>query len=58
MSNEKGYMSLEEVADFLGVTYQLIYRPVRADELPAVRLDKLYHAARADLDAYLLRTQA
>ena len=40
MSNEE-YKSLEEVADMLGVTYQLIDRLVRSGELPAVRLGKL-----------------
>lgn len=58
MANENGYMSLEEVADFLGVTYQLIYRLVRAGELPAVRLGKLYRVARTDLEVYLSRNKA
>lgn len=53
MSIETKYMSLEEVADFLGVTYQLIYRLVRSGELPAVRLGKLYRVSREDLDVYL-----
>ena len=46
----ENYMSLEEVAEFLGVTYQLIYRLVRSGELPAARLGKLYRVARADLE--------
>ena len=50
---ENEYMSLEEVADMLGVTYQLIYRLVRSGELPAVRLGKLYRVSRTDLDSYL-----
>ena len=50
---EKEFFSLEEVADKLGVTYQLIYRLVRSGELPAVRLGKLYRVASADLEAYL-----
>lgn len=53
MANENEYMSLEEVADMLGVTYQLIYRLVRAGELPAVRLGKLYRVSRSDLAKYL-----
>ena len=53
MEIEMEYMSLEEVAEMLGVTYQLIYRLVRAGELPAVRLGKLYRVSRADLDRYL-----
>jgi len=57
MAKETGYMSLEEVADMLGVTYQLIYRLVRAGELPAVRLGKLYRVSRTDLDRYLERNK-
>ena len=56
MSGEE-YKSLEEVADMLGVTYQLIYRLVRSGELPAVRLGKLYRVSRTDLDRYLERSK-
>jgi len=51
------YLSLEEVADMLGVTYQLIYRLARSGELPAIRLGKLYRVSRVDLDAYLERSK-
>jgi len=57
MANEAEYLSLEEVADKLGVTYQLIYRLVRAGELPAVRLGKLYRVSNADLEQYLERNK-
>ncbi len=57
MGAETEYMSLEEVADMLGVTYQLIYRLVRSGELPAVRLGKLYRVSRVDLDGYLERSK-
>ena len=57
MATEMEYMSLEDVADMLGVTYQLIYRLVRAGELPAIRLGKLYRVSRADLDRYLERNK-
>ena len=50
---EKEYLSLEEVADMLGVTYQLVYKLARSGELPAVRLGKLYRVSRDDLAAYL-----
>ena len=53
MDKDTEYMSLEEVAQMLGVTYQLIYRLVRAGDLPAVRLGKLYRVSRADLNRYL-----
>jgi excisionase family DNA binding protein len=53
MTADKAYMSLEEVAETLGVTYQLIYRLVRSGELPASRLGKLYRVSRRDLNHYL-----
>ena len=58
MAEEKEFLSLEEVADLLGVTYQLIYRLVRSGEMPAVRLGKLYRVRRADLNAYLEKSKA
>ena len=50
-------MSLEEVAEMMGVTYQLIYRLVRSGEIPAVRLGKLYRVSRSDLEGYLSRNK-
>ncbi len=58
MGVESEYMSLEEVSNMLGVTYQLIYRLVRSGELPAVRLGKLYRVSRNDLDGYLKRSKS
>ncbi len=57
MGDEKEYLSLEEVADSLGVTYQLIYRLVRTGDLPAARLGKLYRVSRRDLEAWLERSK-
>jgi excisionase family DNA binding protein len=57
MNEGTEYMSLEEVADMMGVTYQLIYRLVREGEIPAVRLGKLYRVSRRDLDGYLARNK-
>ena len=56
-TEEKEYLSLEEVADFLGVTYQLIYRLVRSGEMPAARLGKLYRVSRSDLETYLEKSK-
>ena len=53
MSPEKKFMTLEDVADLLGVNYQLIYRLVRAGELPAIRLGRVYRVTQDDLNAYL-----
>ena len=57
MATDKEHLSLEEVADELGVTYQLIYRLVRSGEMPAARLGKLYRVSRTDLNAYLERSK-
>ena len=56
MENDE-YKSLEEVAEMLGVTYQLIYRLVRSGELPAVRLGRLYRVSGSDLERYLERSK-
>ena len=55
---EKEFLSLEEVAEKLGVTYQLIYRLVRSGEMPAARLGKLYRVSSADLASYLEKSKA
>ena len=57
MSPEKEFLSLEEVADTLGVTYQLIYKLARGGEIPAIRVGKLYRISRKELDAYLERSR-
>ncbi len=53
MSPEKKFMTLEDVADMLGVNYQLIYRLVRSGELPAIRLGRVYRVTQEDLQSYL-----
>lgn len=53
MSPEKNFMTLEDVAELLGVNYQLIYRLVRSGELPAIRLGRVYRVTQSDLDTYL-----
>lgn len=50
---DKQYLTLEEVADRLGVHYQLIYRLVRAGEMPAIRLGRVYRVEVVDLEAFL-----
>ena len=53
MTPDIRYYTIEEVADLLGVTYQLIYRLVRSGELPAVRVGRVSRITGNDLDAYL-----
>ena len=58
MADEKRqFLSLEEVAELLSVNYQLVYRLVRAGELPAVRLGRVYRVDRNDLDDFLERSK-
>lgn len=51
--SSRRFLSLEEVADLLGVEYQLIYRLVRRGELPSIKLGRIYRIESADLDAFL-----
>jgi len=53
MTAEKEFLSLEEVADFLDVNYQLVYKLVRSGEMPAVRIGRVYRVRRGQLDIYL-----
>ena len=56
MSNlpaDKLFWSLEDVAELLGVNYQLIYRQVRDGKLPALRVGRIYRVQKADLEAYM-----
>ncbi len=57
MATDKEFLSLEEVAEEMGVTYQLIYRLVRSGELPAARIGKLYRVSRSDLGEYLQQSK-
>ncbi len=57
MAPDTKYMTIEEVAELLGVTYQLIYRLVRSGELPAVRIGRVYRITGTDLDACLEQTK-
>lgn len=58
MAETKEFLSLEEVADLLGVNYQLIYKLVRAGDLRSARIGKVYRIARHDLDDYLERAKS
>ena len=57
MSPEKEYLTIEEVAKILKVNYQLIYRLVRAGELPSSRVGRVYRISEPDLDAYLEKSK-
>jgi len=53
LPKNKLFWSLEEVAEMLGVNYQLVYRQVKEGKLPALRVGRIYRVKKADLDAYM-----
>jgi excisionase family DNA binding protein len=48
-------LSIEDVAEILGLEYKSIYRLIRSGELPAARIGRVYRVNKADLAAYLER---
>ena len=53
MGEIKEFYSLEDVAEMLGVNYQLIYKLVRTGDLTAARIGKVYRVSQADLTRYI-----
>lgn len=50
-------LTLEEAAEVLGVDYKTVYRLVRAGELPAGKVGRVYRVAPDDLHAYFESTK-
>lgn len=46
-------LSIEDVAEILGLEYKSIYRLIRSGELPAARIGRVYRVNKADLAAFL-----
>lgn len=53
---ETRYLTVDEVADSLRVNAQTIQRLIRAGDLPAIRVGKLYRIAEEEFAAYLARS--
>ncbi len=49
----QGYLSINEVAEQLGVDYKTIYRLVRKGELAAAKIGGVYRIRPADVEAYV-----
>lgn len=47
------FMSIKEVAEYLGVDYKTVYRLVRKGEIASTQIGRIYRIRRADVDAYL-----
>ena len=52
-------LTLEDAAEVLGVDYKTVYRLVRAGQIPAGRVGRVYRVAPDDLEAYFesIKTQ-
>ena len=52
---DKRFYTLEEVAEYLGVNYQLVYRLVKSGELPAVRIGRVYRIEKQQLEDFITK---
>ena len=50
------FVSLREMADWLGVSVTIAYRMVRTGEVGSRRIGGLYRVSKTDLEKYLQRT--
>ncbi|MBN2590030.1 MAG: helix-turn-helix domain-containing protein [Sedimentisphaerales bacterium] len=46
-------LSIEDIAEILGLEYKSIYRLIRSGELPAARIGRVYRVNEADLASYI-----
>lgn len=51
----KEFLSIKEVADYLGVDYKTIYRLVQQAEIPAGKVGGVYRIRRTDVESYFER---
>ena len=54
---EKDYFSVEEIADKLDVTVEVVRGLIRRKELVAYRIGKEYRINRVDFEAYLKKAR-
>ncbi len=51
------WMTLEEVADYLQVSKDTIYRLVQRGEIPASKISNLWRFKREEVDAWMKNTR-
>ena len=51
--NTDGYLTTEEVLDYLKVNLRTIYRLIKAGKIPAVRVGRQWRFRKTDIDAWL-----
>jgi excisionase family DNA binding protein len=54
-SSDDVFLTTEEVLDYLQVNVRTVYRLIKAGQLPAVRVGRLWRFRRSDIDAWLER---
>ena len=45
-------LSIEDVAEILGLEYKTVYRLVKSGEIPAARIGRVFRVDQADFEAY------
>lgn len=57
MSTEK-WLSVEEIADHLGISKETVYRWLEKGKIPAHRVGKLWKFRTSEVDAWVLKGDA
>lgn len=57
MEPQRPYLSVNEIADLLGVHQRTVHRLIKDKVLPAHLIGKEYRVARSDFEAYLKDTR-
>ena len=51
--NDEGFLTTEEVLDYLQVNLRTVYRLIKAGKIPAVRVGRQWRFRKRDIDAWL-----
>ena len=52
-NQEEGFLTTEEVLDYLQVNLRTVYRLIKAGKIPAVRVGRQWRFRKRDIDAWL-----
>ena len=50
---DEGFLTTEEVLDYLHVNLRTVYRLIKAGKIPAVRVGRQWRFRKRDIDAWL-----
>src|SRR5215210_7654995 len=51
--NDEGYLTTEDVLEYLQVNLRTVYRLIKAGKIPAVRVGRQWRFRKRDIDAWL-----